>query len=1093
MIAAVDRNPCRLGGSWGSGLLSIAMMVGIGWAQDPRPGSQAPRGARQGSEPGAASPRRVPDALKFAHGLLRQRKFDLAAEEYNRFLDTGPKGPDRIDALFGLGNAELYQSRYKEARQAFEDFLDEAAGDPRARTAQYRLGELSYLTDDLPAARRALEAFTATKGDHPGLETAWTYLGDVYFALKDLPAARRAYERSLTAFPRGRMADRARYGLGRTLANLGDRDQAIGLFRELAKQGASEWVDRAWLQIGTIEQGAGRFAEVVEAMSALERAAPASTLKHEARLRRAQALVRLGRVEEAETLLKKLVDDPAEPLAAYAALELATIELERNHAEAALAILDSAAKRSPPASLISAVQFRSAEALRKLKRLPEAEAMFLRVVDSDPTDAWADDALQRAAQSALDRGDAATARKRAVQFPERFPRSPLRAEVGLIEARAAAMAGDHRSAAMRLESLLKSPPGAKAGSSLSAGATEEARYELALAYRALGRPADAEAILNRLAEATSGPVAANAQFLLAQEHVEAGRYAQAVGLLERYLAAYPRGDVAEFALAHLAVAQLGVGKTDDAWKTLSTLAERYPASKALPRARLRLAEAALAAHHPDRAVEQFRLVADVTSKDQPDRSPTPPDGSKDPIDPSLRIRALSGLGRALTELGKPAEAAEAFARVLELAPGDPASAEIALARARSLESASKSDDALAAYALAEQKFAKTEYGHRAALARARLLSRLGKNAEAAAAFERLMADPDARDPLAKAGATADVLLAEWGWSLIDASKPADADRVFSRLLKEHPESPYAADARFNLAESANQAHDAAEVIRLLSPLAARKPAEDRKEALSSGVAVTPDPARRVLPAALYRLGRTQVQLLDWPGASATLDRLLSEFPENPYHREARFLRAESALKMGDAVAAESGFTALLGEPAGAGDPPAFSRVVRLKQIQCWVSLKRWKPVLPAIQSLRPELPAEDPAIAELDYAKGQALLGLGQLDEARAAFQAVIDARPVVELAAQARLMRGETFFHEDRLHEALREFLQVDILYNAPRWQAAALLEAGKVYERLQQWADAAETYDRLVSKFPKDRDAATARARREALAGRLPAVIGH
>ena len=120
-------------------------------------------------------------------------------------------------------------------------------------------------------------------------------------------------------------------------------------------------------------------------------------------------------------------------------------------------------------------------------------------------------------------------------------------------------------------------------------------------------------------------------------------------------------------------------------------------------------------------------------------------------------------------------------------------------------------------------------------------------------------------------------------------------------------------------------------------------------------------------------------------------------------------------------------------------------------------------------------------MAELDYALGQAQMGLGRMEEARTAFQAVIDARRGGELAAQAQLMRGETFFHEDRLREALREFLRVDILYNAPRWQAAALLEAGKVYERLDQWADAAETYDRLVARFPRDPDAATARSRGE------------
>ena len=68
----------------------------------------------------------------------------------------------------------------------------------------------------------------------------------------------------------------------------------------------------------------------------------------------------------------------------------------------------------------------------------------------------------------------------------------------------------------------------------------------------------------------------------------------------------------------------------------------------------------------------------------------------------------------------------------------------------------------------------------------------------------------------------DGLLAEWGWSLVDADKPAEADRVFGRLLKEHPDSPFAADARFNLAESANLQQNYAEVVRLLTPLATVK-------------------------------------------------------------------------------------------------------------------------------------------------------------------------------------------------------------------------------------------------------------------------------
>jgi TolA-binding protein len=49
--------------------------------------------------------------------------------------------------------------------------------------------------------------------------------------------------------------------------------------------------------------------------------------------------------------------------------------------------------------------------------------------------------------------------------------------------------------------------------------------------------------------------------------------------------------------------------------------------------------------------------------------------------------------------------------------------------------------------------------------------------------------------------------------------------------------------------------------------------------------------------------------------------------------------------------------------------------------------------------------------------------------------------------------------------------------------------LEAGKVHERLDQWADAAETYQRLVSRFPDDSSAVEARARLQA-AGRKAAA---
>ena len=64
--------------------------------------------------------------------------------------------------------------------------------------------------------------------------------------------------------------------------------------------------------------------------------------------------------------------------------------------------------------------------------------------------------------------------------------------------------------------------------------------------------------------------------------------------------------------------------------------------------------------------------------------------------------------------------------------------------------------------------------------------------------------------------------------------------------------------------------------------------------------------------------------------------------------------------------------------------------------------------------------------------------------------------------------MIGETYFHQQDYESALREYLRVEILYDYPTWQAAALLQAGKCHESLSQWQQAMELYARLLKQFP-------------------------
>jgi TolA-binding protein len=346
-----------------------------------------------------------------------------------------------------------------------------------------------------------------------------------------------------------------------------------------------------------------------------------------------------------------------------------------------------------------------------------------------------------------------------------------------------------------------------------------------------------------------------------------------------------------------------------------------------------------------------------------------------------------------------------------------------------------------------------------------LLVELKRPADAAEAFQQYVTDHPDRAAKAPKGAEPDAVLAEWGWALLDADKTAEADRVFGRLLSEHPESPRAADARLILAQSAYDARTYDEVVNLLTPLVA------------DGAGTSP----RLLPAALFLMGRARDKRAELEEAAKVIDRLLAEFPDDRYRREARFLRADLALKGGDAETAARGFEALATEPAAETDPDRFGVAVRRGRIQSLVALKRWEDVIAAAAEFKSFAP-KDPLIAEVDYDRGRALQQLARFDEALAAYQAVIDARKGGDLAARAQLMRGEAFFWQKKYKDALREYFRVATLYDAPGWQAAALLEAGKVYEKLDQWAVAAETYEELRTKFPKDPSAAEAKTRLEA-----------
>ena len=259
------------------------------------------------------------------------------------------------------------------------------------------------------------------------------------------------------------------------------------------------------------------------------------------------------------------------------------------------------------------------------------------------------------------------------RFRRSFRQSPLRSEARLLEARAASLSRSTQGRRRDSRAAGRAEAGPKVTRSCTTVRRAKARqaqaasraprrspplrlkqpeYDLALAYRALGRSAEADAILASSRKSRPGRSRRTPSSWLASRTWTRDGMRKPIAPLGGYLAANPRGDVAEFAMAHLVMARLGLGQSMLPGRCWPVWRRSSPTSKSLPPARLRVAEAALEAHEAERAAEQFKLVAG-----RPEARARPGlrrSGAKhvDASTPALQVRAYRGLGKALAELGK---------------------------------------------------------------------------------------------------------------------------------------------------------------------------------------------------------------------------------------------------------------------------------------------------------------------------------------------------------------------------------------------------------------------------------------------------------
>lgn len=1002
------------------------------------------------------------DDYRLAVGFYNKGQWKLAVESFQTFLKDNAKHPKAETARFYYALSLIKLDDFKSAREELRGYLKDFSKGREAPLAGYWIGHCSFHLEDYGAAAKELAAFLQKSPDHALREWALPYLGDSELRLKDPEGALKHFEQAISDFPEGALVEDAQFGRARSLELLKRAPDAMKAYEALAANRSGTRSAEAQLNLGGLLFDNNQFAEAAAAYRAVEEHFPKSPQVAIAQLNQGFARYQLGQFSEAIAQFEKLAG--SEKYAAEAALWKGLSYKGSGDLTAATQNLQTAYEKYRDLPIAEKLLYQWAECEQRRGSFDKSRELYLEVVSRWPSGALAEESLHAACQAAIN----ANRIPEAVTLIERFDQTykgsenRLRLRQDVLKARVLAAKNDLPAATKLLRQVIDT--------TTFESTRQLARYWLTDVQQRAGQHAEVletSAPLAALWKDKDGPVEFAGVFVLrgasdlalarvaaAMEKSDSpspekqSRCQAAIDEAAKYRKVAPSGPLAPQALAIQTVAYALAGQKPEAQQSLSELRRIAPDSPEFESAEYEVGTIAYA--REDWASAEG-LFADLASRPKA----------------RLNARALADLGWAQQKQRKFGEAAATFARLIADHPTSDLAPEAAFMRGSALQEAGKVPEAQMAFAEAFLREGTTDHVFLAGLQSARLLMRMKQPAEADAAYEALLKRFGKRPD-------ADKVLDEWASAHYNAEDYAQADTLFRRLTTDFPESPLADNARLSLAES---------------ELVAGKLEEARGQ--FEKLASDPRSDETVQQRSLYQMMQVDLEQKHWDDLRKVADESLKRFPEGTYRYDAEWKLATADFHTSTWKPAQERLLKL----KSLREVPAVRDAAWLPQV--WVMLaevafrqKDYDAVAATVAEYR-ALDAKAPLLYQLDEVLGRSLKSQGKFPEAREIFDSVVkdEEGRLTETAAKSQFEIAETYLFEKDYQSALKEYLKVDILYKFPEWQAPSLFQAAVCQEALNQFKDAARTYDELIQNFPDNEVVPKAKERLEQLRKRLAA----
>lgn len=968
---------------------------------------------------------------------VKDKQFDKARDAFEKVVAKYPKF-DQIDkAYFNLGLADYNLAQagradlHSKAAEAFGQLIDRFPKSAQVPEALLYRGESLYAMGNKNDAVKAWGNLVSKHAGSPARVRGLYNLGITQQELGKQADAAASFDTFLADFPQHELASEVKMRKGDTLLDAGRFADAEKIFAAGLEQRNFPLADYATLRLGAAQAGEKKYADAAATYASLPTKYPKSSFIGAATLAAGNCYYLAGNQAEARNWLGKVLAGGGDQ-AAEAAHWIARSWLKERKPAEALAAVEKAlplAEKSPRRNDLLMDQ---ADALYDLPgRRGEAAALYAKLAGNDKNPQSAQ-ALYMAASAALGAGDYPGAMKHVESFNKAFPNNALAADVLFVAAEAQLLSGNHADADNRYQELLEKFP-------------NNADAEQWLVRRALARYlqkqyADVVSFLQpQVARLKSNDRKGEAQFLLGSSELELKHYPEAVQALKAALAAQPKGPQTDEALLALAIAQRGANDTNGARDTVARLLAEFGNSKVADRAHFRSAEWKFESGDYTGAAADYQWIINSASSS--------------PLVPS----ALVGLGWSQINKSEFSKAARTFSTVLEKSPNTPAATRArygrAAARQQLKEFAGAIEDA-EAFLKADPKSAeRSDAMYVLGLAQ----EGAQKFGDAAKTFESLL-NADSKY------SAADKALYELAWSRKSANQEEGAADAFATLAREHADSPLAAESWFNVGEY--RYHQ-------------KKDFKGAAEAYYS--AVTKASKGELGEKAAHKLGWAYFQAADYSNAQKAFESELGTYPKGPLAADAAFMIGESLFKQEQYEAALAALQKALGSKPSS---PEFTALTLLHAGQAAGQVKKWDESLKLLARLVKEQP-DSPHVIEATYEQGWAKQNLNQLDEAFKLYETVTD-KSDAPIGARARFMMGEVLFTQGNHKEAIRNYFKVLYGYGDAKasegykiWQANAAYEAARCFEVLKSAEQAKKLYNELLTKYPDSDKAAAAKDR--------------